>query len=108
MPTAVLTFLATMAALLMVEARPVDSGQAAVDPEVVGRWSCGETAIALGPEGIELSGEIARSGRVTARDGRLLIFWDSGEVSEWAYAAGEGALILGTDRGPNYTCLAAR
>jgi hypothetical protein len=79
---------------------------AAVEPEVVGAWSCGETRIEITPEGaIELEGEEARGGLVRATAGRLVIFWSAGGESEWAYAAGEGALVLGTDRGPNYACL---
>ncbi len=105
---AVALFVAAIAALVIVEARPAADALPPVDPAILGEWSCGDTSIAVAADAIALGGEAARRGRITAEDGRLIIFWEGGDESEWAYAAGGGALILGTDRGPNYTCLAAK
>jgi hypothetical protein len=79
-----------------------------VDPEIVGEWSCGRTMIEITHFGsIDLSGEDARTGVIRAGEGMLVIIWGSGSRSDWSYAAGDGALILGTDRGANYACLDA-
>jgi hypothetical protein len=77
-----------------------------VDPVIVGNWNCGNTRVAITNLGrIALTGETARSGRARASEGRMLIAWDLGGMSDWSYAAGDGALVIGTDRGANYACL---
>jgi hypothetical protein len=78
-----------------------------VDPEIVGEWICGNTMIAITAFGsIDLSGEDNRVGAIRAGRGLLIISWNGGARSDWNYAAGDGALILATDRGANYACLA--
>lgn len=103
-------WLAAAAALLLAaSARAAGLFDGPLDTELVGEWTCGDTEIAITSSGsIALDGESKRAGLVSATNGRLEIAWDGGERSAWDYAAGGGALILATDRGANYACLAVR
>ncbi len=89
-------------------AAPLPDTPVAVDVEILGEWNCGDTAITITALGITLEGEVARTGTPEGAAGRLVIRWDDGVTSEWAYAAGGGTLILATDRGANYACLARK
>lgn len=96
-------------AALILAAGPPGQLPGPVEPQVVGAWACGDTRVVITEDGgIEISGEDARTGLIRAAAGRALILWTAGGESEWAYAAGDGALILATDRGPNYACLAEK
>ncbi len=97
-----------IAAVLLATSAQAEHVPGPVDPEIVGEWSCGTTRIAITPFGsIDLSGEDSRTGLIRAGEGMLVIVWGSGSRSDWSYAAGDGALILATDRGANYACLDA-
>jgi hypothetical protein len=97
-----------IAAVLLATSAQAGHVPGPVDPEIVGEWTCGSTMIAITTFGsIDLSGEDTRAGLIRAGEGMLVIVWGSGIRSDWSYAAGEGALILGTDRGANYACLVA-